>query len=169
MAQPVNHDEDLDNRMTNLNVNAMEFVPTFLPVAPTVSAGGTASGTPTVEHWEDVVDVSLGSGTSATTPEDEGGRNHEGPPNDDRDDDDEEEDSSMETSDGHFVPSSKPRSKPKASNLPAHDATTTEKEHVNIVFIGHVGKRKVMKFSMGCNIEEFLLKSSESSDSFLKK
>ncbi|TRY68846.1 hypothetical protein TCAL_14257 [Tigriopus californicus] len=42
----VNHDEDLDNRMTNLNVNAMEFVPTFLPVAPTVSAGGTASARP---------------------------------------------------------------------------------------------------------------------------
>lgn len=158
MAQPPkNHDEELDSRMTNLNVNAMEFVPNFLkdgedesaraapppPVASAASASG--GGTPTVEHWEDVVDVSLGSGTAASTPDDGDGRNADHRTNNrdnDNDDDDEEEDSSMETSDGHFVPSSKPRSKPKTSHLPANDATTTEKEHVNIVFIGHVDAGK---------------------------
>ena len=34
-----------------------------------------------------------------------------------------------------FVPASKPRTKVKPE---AKEATTTEKEHVNVVFIGHV-------------------------------
>ena len=52
-----------------------------------------------------------GSGSPATTP-----------------DDDEAE---------HFVPASKPRTKAKPKQ---EEALTTEKEHVNVVFIGHVGE-----------------------------
>jgi hypothetical protein len=37
-----------------------------------------------------------------------------------------------------FVPVSKPRMKAKPKPEVAH---TTEKEHVNVVFIGHVGKK----------------------------
>jgi hypothetical protein len=36
-----------------------------------------------------------------------------------------------------FVPASKPRTKVKPK---PEEALTTEKEHVNVVFIGHVGK-----------------------------
>ena len=74
----------------------------------------------TVESWEDAADnsTSTGRGTPATTPEDE--------------------DTSIDTDgNGHHVPASKPRTKIKPK---AEEATTTEKEHVNVVFIGHVGK-----------------------------
>jgi hypothetical protein len=37
-----------------------------------------------------------------------------------------------------FVPASKPRTKVKPKQ---EEALTTEKEHVNVVFIGHVGKK----------------------------
>ena len=60
------------------------------------------------DSWED----QSGSGTPATTP-----------------DDDEEAES--------FVPASKPRTKTKPKQ---EEALTTEKEHVNVVFIGHVGE-----------------------------
>merc|ERR1712083_1053180 len=40
---------------------------------------------------------------------------------------------------GHHVPASKPRTKIKPK---AEEATTTEKEHVNVVFIGHVDAGK---------------------------
>ena len=39
-----------------------------------------------------------------------------------------------------FVPASKPRTKVKPKQEEAH---TTEKEHVNVVFIGHVGKKNI--------------------------
>ena len=74
----------------------------------------------TVESWEDVADNSTSTdrGTPATTPE--------------------EEDTSLDTDgNGHHVPASKPRTKVKPK---VEEATTTEKEHVNVVFIGHVGK-----------------------------
>ena len=77
-------------------------------------------GGKTVESWEDVADnsASTGRGTPATTPEDE--------------------DTSLDTDgNGHHVPASKPRTKIKPK---VEEATTTEKEHVNVVFIGHVGK-----------------------------
>ncbi len=48
----------------------------------------------------------------------------------------------METDDatsGPYVPASKPRTKAKPK---VQEATTTEKEHVNVVFIGHVGELK---------------------------
>ena len=73
-----------------------------------------------MENWEDA-DNSAASpapptgGTPATTPE-------------------EEENSIDDTA---FVPASKPRTKVKQE---VKEATTTEKEHVNVVFIGHVGK-----------------------------
>ena len=73
-----------------------------------------------MESWEDVADnsTSTGRGTPATTPEDE--------------------DTSLDTDgNGHHVPASKPRTKIKPK---VEEATTTEKEHVNVVFIGHVGK-----------------------------
>ena len=47
----------------------------------------------------------------------------------------EEEENSIDNE--AFVPSSKPRTKVKPK---VEEATTTEKEHVNVVFIGHVGK-----------------------------
>ena len=77
----------------------------------------------TVENWEDTADNSeksaLGAsgsaeGTPATTPE--------------------EEENSIDNE--TFVPASKPRTKVKPK---VEEATTTEKEHVNVVFIGHVG------------------------------
>ena len=74
----------------------------------------------TVESWEDAADnsSSTGRGTPATTPEDE--------------------DTSLDTDgNGQHVPASKPRTKVKPK---VEEATTTEKEHVNVVFIGHVGK-----------------------------
>ena len=80
-------------------------------------------GGPSRDSWEDAADTNScstgGRGTPATTPDDE--------------------DTSMETSDGngHHVPASKPRTKIKPKQ---EEATTTEKEHVNVVFIGHVGK-----------------------------
>ena len=74
----------------------------------------------TVESWEDAAEnsASTGRGTPATTPEDE--------------------DTSIgNDGSGHHVPASKPRTKIKPK---VEEATTTEKEHVNVVFIGHVGK-----------------------------
>lgn len=74
----------------------------------------------TVESWEDAADnsASTGRGTPATTPEDE--------------------DTSIgNDGTGHHVPASKPRTKIKPK---VEEATTTDKEHVNVVFIGHVGK-----------------------------
>ena len=62
---------------------------------------------PKSDSWED----QSGSGTPATTPDDE----------------------EVE----HFVPASKPRTKAKPKQ---EEALTTEKEHVNVVFIGHVGE-----------------------------
>jgi len=62
---------------------------------------------PKSDSWED----QSGSGTPATTPDDEEAE--------------------------HFVPASKPRTKTKPKQ---EEALTTEKEHVNVVFIGHVGK-----------------------------
>ena len=47
----------------------------------------------------------------------------------------EEEENSIDNE--AFVPASKPRTKVKPK---VEEATTTEKEHVNVVFIGHVGK-----------------------------
>ena len=79
----------------------------------------------TVESWEDAADnsASTGRGTPATTPEDE--------------------DTSLDNDgSGHHVPASKPRTKIKPK---VEEATTTEKPHVNVVFIGHVGKQ--MKLS----------------------
>ena len=44
----------------------------------------------------------------------------------------------METDDnGHYVPASKPKTKKVKEVV---EAMTTEKEHVNVVFIGHVGE-----------------------------
>lgn len=76
----------------------------------------------TVESWEDAADnsSSTGRGTPATTPEDE--------------------DTSLDTDgNGQHVPASKPRTKVKPK---VEEATTTEKEHVNVVFIGHVDAGK---------------------------
>ena len=48
------------------------------------------------------------------------------------------QDTSMETDDnGHYVPASKPKTKKVKEVV---EAMTTEKEHVNVVFIGHVGE-----------------------------
>ena len=77
-------------------------------------------GGKTAESWEDAADnsASTGRGTPATTPEDE--------------------DTSLDNDgSGHHVPASKPRTKIKPK---VEEATTTEKPHVNVVFIGHVGK-----------------------------
>ena len=87
------------------------------PTHAAAAAGATA------DSWEDAADDSVRSGsahsgTPATTPEDE--------------------DISMSESGGRgSVPASKPKTKVKPIEA---EATTTEKEHVNVVFIGHVGE-----------------------------
>ena len=76
----------------------------------------SASGSNEKDSWEDVADNS-NANTPATTPEDE--------------------DNSIGNDENNtFVPASKPRTKVKPK---VEEATTTEKEHVNVVFIGHVG------------------------------
>ena len=65
------------------------------------------------DSWEDADNSA--NNTPATTPE--------------------EEENSI-NDDSTYVPASKPRTKAKPV---AMEATTTEKEHVNVVFIGHVG------------------------------
>ena len=92
----------------------------------------TASGKKTpVESWEDVADNSTASSApSGAVGGATGGHSHASTPDD--------EDTSMETDDnGHFVPASKPKTKVKKEVV---EALTTEKEHVNVVFIGHVGE-----------------------------
>ncbi len=100
------------------------------------------------DSWEDTADASSSSGdvaaagvgraSNATTPDD-GDVRLAG-------DDEEEEDSSMDTDGGGasrvHVPASKPKTKVKPK---AEEATTTDKEHVNVVFIGHVGKFQKLK------------------------
>jgi len=149
---PESWDQDVPNQFSKLNVNASEFVPSWgIPAAVTPESkephsanaspahsaspansspahratGSADSGTgneKTVENWEDA-DNSAASpapptgGTPATTPE-------------------EEENSIDDTA---FVPASKPRTKVKQE---VKEATTTEKEHVNVVFIGHVDAGK---------------------------
>ena len=108
-----------------------------MQVDPAPTADGGGKKTP-VESWEDVADNSTassagggsggggGGGAAGAT----GGHSHASTPDD--------EDTSMETDDnGHFVPASKPKTKVKPKVV---EATTTEKEHVNVVFIGHVGE-----------------------------
>jgi len=92
--------------------------------SPTHAAA--AAGGATADSWEDAADDSVRSGgsahsgTPATTPEDE--------------------DVSMSESGGRgSVPASKPKTKVKPVEA---EATTTEKEHVNVVFIGHVDAGK---------------------------
>ena len=66
-----------------------------------------------------------GSGTPVTTPDDEEGGSES------------------------FVPASKPRTKVKPKPEEAH---TTEKEHVNVVFIGHVGKKNYFWWNVTWNL-----------------
>lgn len=86
--------------------------------------GEKSKSSKTADSWEDV-DHSVGSGTGneegtpATTPEDE--------------------DVSMSGSTSSAVPASKPKTKVKPK---PEEATTTDKEHVNVVFIGHVDAGK---------------------------
>lgn len=140
---PESWDQDVaSNQFSKLNVNATEFVPSWsLPSAPTTQttqpppanseaspahSASPANSSPahrggsnekTVENWEDA-DNSVSAGTPATTPE--------------------EEENSIDN-DSTFVPASKPRTKVKQE---VKEATTTEKEHVNVVFIGHVDAGK---------------------------
>ena len=116
----------------------------FFPV-PTVSVNSGAESpggkkTP-VESWEDVADNSTASSApSGAVGGATGGHSHASTPDD--------EDTSMETDDnGHFVPASKPKTKVKKEVV---EALTTEKEHVNVVFIGHVGEWEVAKMSLLC-------------------
>lgn len=169
---PESWDQDVSNNLQKLNVNASAFVPNvnateFVPswgtpspkpeqsaensaqptgndqppansnASPSHSASAerspTGSASPahrppsnekTVDNWEDA-DNSEKSGagqgsagaTPATTPE--------------------EEENSIDNE--AFVPASKPRTKVKPK---VEEATTTEKEHVNVVFIGHVDAGK---------------------------
>jgi len=154
--------EDVSNKLTNLNVNAPAFVPNvnaavFVPSfmgkdvdheekakTPSEDCSAASSnhtelgkrspgseepedaalmqvddtsptdGNGPVDSWEDKADMS----SSATTPEDE--------------------DVSMETDEtGKAVPKARVRQKPKVV-----EAVTTDKEHVNVVFIGHVDAGK---------------------------
>jgi len=157
--------DGLSSKMSTLNVNATSFVPNvnapaFVPSflskpapaqTPVVSlatnnshsaaddamqvdskegspshggeeAGGSNNEAGPGDSWEDAVDSaphSAHSGTPATTPEDE--------------------DVSMSESGQSKVPASKPKTKIKPAEA---EATTTEKEHVNVVFIGHVDAGK---------------------------
>lgn len=128
---------DLNNKLSSLNVNATAFVPNF--GAPAASAAAPVNSdmqvdTPSPTHaptppsgagaatdtWEDAADNSASTGTAATTPD--------------------EEDTSMETDGGQHVPTSKPKTKTKV--VKEDTSTTTEKEHINLVFIGHVDAGK---------------------------
>jgi len=156
-----NTDAALQDKMTLLNVNAPSFVPNvnaavFVPSflakdksddgapaadseeTPSAEVNHTSPGkrspesetgsaapmqvddpSPTdgngpVDNWEDKADMS----SAATTPEDE--------------------DVSMETDEtGKAVPKARVKQKPKVM-----EAVTTDKEHVNVVFIGHVDAGK---------------------------
>merc|ERR1719423_538027 len=138
---------DVSNKLNALNVNAPAFVPNvnapvFVPgnwggstpeeapkTAPTSaptntqadngmqvdnpSPVGNGPGKPAADSWEDKADMS----SSATTPEDE--------------------DMSMEDDSGV-----KKASRVKQKPVKTVESVTTEKEHVNIVFIGHVDAGK---------------------------
>ena len=161
--------ENLATNFSKLNVNATEFVPSFggggsvpevsvennsMQVDPDKEQSpvmATNKGGTTADSWEDAADHSTASsstagggatgGGGATTPE--------------------EEDNSMET-DAPHVPASKPKTKVKPK---PEEATTTEKEHVNIVFIGHVGKREREREREKCK-EERSQNAEESCKSF---
>jgi len=93
-----------------------ERSPSASPAHQVAAAG--ASNEKTVDNWEDADNSEKsGAGTGSATP-------------------DEEENS---INDETFVPASKPRTKVKPK---VEEATTTEKEHVNVVFIGHVDAGK---------------------------
>jgi len=163
---------DLSSKMSGLNVNAASFVPNvnapvFVPTFATASqppppaqtpvvslatnnsngpadeemvvdGAGSKEGSPShtaaaaaasdaADSWEDAADDSAASGqpsgeTPATTPEDEDVSMSEGG-----------------SGRGSKVPASKPKTKVKPVEV---EATTTEKEHVNVVFIGHVDAGK---------------------------
>jgi len=148
---PESWDQDVSQPMSKLNVNATEFVPSWLPQNAVPNKASTpaetnsdspaanhasssaeaspmqtspahrpsASGSNEKDSWEDVADNS-NANTPATTPEDE--------------------DNSIGNDENNtFVPASKPRTKVKPK---VEEATTTEKEHVNVVFIGHVDAGK---------------------------
>ena len=161
------NDAGLGSKFSNLNVNAVAFVPNvnapaFVPsfmqqqhqpsspkrdpaadsATPVVSISNSNAAEPmqvdeqkssgessvksspardpksskTAESWED---VDQSESTPATTPEDE--------------------DTSMTDDPSRSVPASKPKTKVKPK---VEEATTTEKEHVNVVFIGHVDAGK---------------------------
>lgn len=144
---PESWDQDVSTPMSNLNVNATEFVPSWLPKDPVPKAPPaetnsvspaanhasssaeaspmqtspahrpSASGSNEKDSWED---ADNSANTPATTPE-------------------EEENSIGNDENNTFVPASKPRTKVKPK---VEEATTTEKEHVNVVFIGHVDAGK---------------------------
>jgi len=141
---PESWDQDVSTPMTKLNVNASEFVPSWGAPAPSnpepppansetspdatpgSPAPDSASQSPahrpsnnekTLDNWDDADNSDKSGATPATTPE--------------------EEENSQETD--VFVPASKPRTKVKPVEK---EATTTEKEHVNVVFIGHVDAGK---------------------------
>jgi len=87
--------------------------------SPAHQATAAASNEKTVDNWEDADNSEKsGAGTGSATPD--------------------EEENSIER-DETFVPASKPRTKVKPK---VEEATTTEKEHVNVVFIGHVDAGK---------------------------
>merc|ERR1711953_1312235 len=149
---PESWDEDLNASMSSLNVNATEFVPSWgMPPsansAPVQSPQTSSEPTPAnhemssaeaspmqtspahrladsdqvansneKDRWEDADNSA--NNTPATTPE--------------------EEENSIDN-DSTYVPASKPRTKVKVE---VKEATTTEKEHVNVVFIGHVDAGK---------------------------
>ena len=95
---------------------SIERSPSASPAHQVAAAG--ASNEKTVDNWEDADNSEKsGAGTGSATP-------------------DEEENS---INDETFVPASKPRTKVKPK---VEEATTTEKEHVNVVFIGHVDAGK---------------------------
>jgi len=153
---PESWEQDVTTPVSKLNINATEFVPSWGPPPvisepnapaanskggspaksaspgaassnnssggspahnqPASSASASASkGEKTVDNWDDAAENS--ANTPATTPE--------------------EEENSI--SDEAYVPASKPRTKVKVE---VKEATTTEKEHVNVVFIGHVDAGK---------------------------
>merc|ERR1711953_872662 len=149
---PESWDEDLNAPMSSLNVNATEFVPSWgMPPsansAPVQSPQTSSEPTPAnhemssaeaspmqtspahrladsdqvansneKDSWEDADNSA--NNTPATTPE--------------------EEENSIDN-DSTYVSASKPRTKVRPE---VKEATTTEKEHVNVVFIGHVDAGK---------------------------
>jgi len=168
---PESWDQDVSNNLQKLNVNASAFVPNvnateFVPSwgppsVPKQSAENSDQPTDIVQPPANSNDSPAHSASAERSPSGSASPAHRPPSNEKTVDNWEDADNSEKSGAGQgsagatpattpeeeensidneaFVPSSKPRTKVKPK---VEEATTTEKEHVNVVFIGHVDAGK---------------------------